>query len=332
MMTSREVILRTLGFEGPDRLARTLPEPYGSDVSGIGMSPSPDARPRMGVDEWGAVWENIGVSNLGQVKDYPLKDWRDFDRLTVPDVREAKRWEGLPAIEEKRRGGLFVTGGGVSLYERVHFIRGLENTWIDIYEAPEELGRLIDILADMNVYAVGRYAEAGADGIMWCDDWGLQDRLMIAPEDWRRIWKPRYERVYRAAHEAGLRTLLHSCGHIVDILEDLIEIGLDCIQMDQQENMGLETLGERFGGRITFWCPVDIQSTMARGDPAEVRAYCRRMVEALGTRKGGFIAGHYGDPAGAGHTQEAIDAMCDEFMKISRERYEGNVAGGAVDV
>jgi hypothetical protein len=42
------------------------------------MDPSPDACPTNGVDEWGAVWENIGVSQLGQVKDFPLKDWNDI--------------------------------------------------------------------------------------------------------------------------------------------------------------------------------------------------------------------------------------------------------------
>lgn len=81
--------------------------------------------------------------------------------------------------------------------------------------------------------------------------------------------------------------------------------------------MDLELLGERFSGRIAFWCPVDIQKTMARGNLNEIRAYCHRMVECLGTPEGGFIATWYGDPVGAGHTQEAIDAICSEMMEIS---------------
>jgi hypothetical protein len=105
----------------------------------------------------------------------------------------------------------------------------------------------------------------------------------------------------------------------VEILDDLIEIGLDVIQMDQQENMGLELLGERYGGRITFWCPVDIQATMVRGTVEEIRAYCRRMVRVLGRPEGGFIARWYSDPAGAGHRREAIDAAAGEFVRLSRE-------------
>ena len=320
MMCGREVVRRAVRFEGPDRLPRSLPEDYGSDFAWVGMSPSPDWRPGSGRDEWGALWTNIGISHMGEVKEFPLRSWRDLDKLEIPDIREPRRWEAVEGARE-RAGDKFLLAGGISLYERVHFIRGLENTWADIYQAPEKLAQLIDILVDMNLYAVERYAEAGADGYIWCDDWGLQDRLMITPDSWRELWKPRYARVYQAAHQAGLLTFLHSCGHVVKILDDLIDAGLDVIQMDQQENMGLELLGERFAGRLTFWCPVDIQNTMARGNPDEVRAYVRRMVGTLATPRGGFICGYYSDHVGAGHTQEAIEAMCLEFLRVSDERY-----------
>ncbi|HUT18017.1 MAG TPA: uroporphyrinogen decarboxylase family protein [Anaerolineae bacterium] len=324
-MDSRTVVARTIRFQGAERLPWDFPEPYGTDFSSIGMSPSPDYRPRQGVDEWGAVWANIGVCNLGQVADHPLKDWAQLDGMVVPDIAEPRRWEGLAGARQ-RAGSKFLLASGISIYERVHFIRGLENTWTDIYDAPEQLGRLIDVLVEMNLYAIERYAAAGADGYIFCDDWGLQGSLMISPKAWRAIWRPRYARIYEAAHQAGLLTFLHSCGYIVDILEDLIEVGLDVIQMDQQENMGLELLGERFGGRITFYSPVDIQQTMAHGTLDEIRAYCREMVRHLGRPEGGFIPKWYGDPAGAGHRQEAIDAMCDEFLRLSAE-YEQGVPG-----
>jgi len=318
MMTSREVVARTIRFEGADRLPYDLPDKYGTDFAGVGMMPSPDARPSEGVDEWGAVWENIGVCRLGEVKEFPLKDWKDFDKQLIPDIREPRRWSMLEGARE-RAGDKFLLADGISIYERVHFIRGLENTWLDIHEHPGELAMLLDILVDMNLYAIERYAEAGADGYIFCDDWGLQERLMISPKSWRELWKPRYARIYAAAHDAGMLTFLHSCGHIVAILDDLIEIGLDVIHMDQQENMGLALLGERFGGRLTFFAPVDIQQTMAHGTLDDIRAYCRAMGEHLGRPNGGFIPRWYGDPVGAGHRPEAIDAMCEEFLAMSRE-------------
>jgi uroporphyrinogen-III decarboxylase len=172
----------------------------------------------------------------------------------------------------------------------------------------------------MNLAAIQKYSQAGVDGYIFADDWGLQNRLMISPQAWRTLWKPRYARIFAAAHDAGLATFLHSCGHIVDILDDLIEIGLDAIHMDQQENMGLELLGQRFGGRLTFFAPVDIQNTMAKGSLADIRQYCHTMADLLGRELGGFIPRWYSDPQGAGHRPEAITAMCEEFLTINLKR------------
>lgn len=321
-MYSRDLVVKTIRFQNPRGLAMTLPEKYRNDFNFQGPNPSPDARCSKGVDEWGAVWDNIGVCSLGEVKQFPLMDWDDFPKLHIPDVTEKRRWAGIEQAREKA-GDRFLCGGGFSIYERLHFIRSLENTWIDIYENPDKLCELMDILTDMNLYAIQQYGKNQFDGFMFCDDWGLQDSLMISPDHWRELWKPRYKRIYTAAHDAGLLTVLHSCGYITDILEDLIEAGLDVIQMDQQLNMGLDLLHKRFAGRITFYCPVDIQATMVYGSSRTIRDYCREMVSKLGTPKGGFIAGYYSSPQSVGHTPQAIQAMCEEFMQIHREIEQG---------
>ena len=319
-MTSKENVIETIRFGNPERMPYNLPEKYGTDFAFTGLTPSPDDRPQgkgISTDEWGAVWENIGICSFGEVKEYPLKDWKYLSSLNIPDITDRRRWEILEGART-RAGEKFLLGHGISIYERVHFVRGLENTWMDIYQAPEQLCKLIDVLVEMNLYTIEKYAEAGVDGLIFCDDWGLQDRLMISPDMWREIWKPRYKRIYQAAHENGIFTFLHSCGNIVDILDDLIEIGLDVIHMDQQENMGLELLGKRFGGRITFYSPVDIQQVMTQGTLDEIRAYCRKMVKILGRPNGGFIPRWYADPVGAGHSQEAVEAMCQEFLLLSQ--------------
>lgn len=317
-MNSRELVARTLRFNNYERLPYDFPEKYGSDFYWTGMSPSPDDRPsKGGRDEWGALWQTMGTSQLGEVKEFPLKSWDDYASLTIPDIADPQRWQVLEGLRQ-RAGDRFILASGISIYERVHFLRGLENTWADIYQATTELERLIDLLVEMNLAAIEKYARAGADGFITCDDWGLQTRLMISPKAWRAIWKPRYARIYQACHDAGLYTFLHSCGYIVDILDDLIEIGLDAIHMDQQENMGLELLGSRFGGRLTFFSPVDIQCTLARGNPDEIRTYSRQMLSLLGRPGGGFIPRWYSDPAGAGHTPEGVDAMCEEFLRLGQ--------------
>ena len=322
MQTPRDVILNTVTFKGPDRFGFDFPEPYRSDFCWVAMSPSPDIRPRGHnvADEWGAVWGNIGVSAVGEVKQSPLESWDGFSTMHIPDIREPSRYADIRKGRAKA-GGKFLIGFGVSLYERVHFMRGLENAWCDIHTDPEKLCEFIDVLVDMNLYAFEQYGKAGFDGVLIGDDWGLQDRLAVSPQKWRELWKPRYAKVFMKAHELGMRTFLHSCGYITDILDDLIDIGLDVVHMDQQENMGLNVLGKRFGGRLTFFCPVDIQTVMPRGNHDEIRAYCRHLVKAFATPQGGFIPRWYTDPRGVGHSEEAIKVMCEEFLKLSKEVY-----------
>jgi uroporphyrinogen-III decarboxylase len=163
---------------------------------------------------------------------------------------------------------------------------------------------------------IKHYARLGFDGYLFSDDWGLQDKLMISPEKWREFWKPAYTKIFKAVHEEGMLTFLHSCGYILEIFDDLIEAGLDVAQLDQQLNMGLDALGA-YKGRITFWCPVDIQAVMPNATMDEIKQYCHEMFAALATRQGGFIAQWYADPKGSGHSQEAVDTMCREFLTLN---------------
>ena len=319
-MTSREVVKRTLSFQSPDRYAYDFPEPFGSDFYNTGIDPSPDARPRQGLDDWGCLWECLGNTQLGEVKDSPLKDWKDFDKLTVPVVGRDDAFKNIRKAKENA-GDKYILANIMSMYERVHFVRGLENTWCDTIDEPDNLKMFVGLLADINIEILDGYKGHGLDGVIFCDDWGLQNRLMISPDSWRAIWKPEYKRVFDAAHNLNLNVWMHSCGYISDIMGDLIEIGLDAVHMDQQNNMDLDLLKRDFRGRITFFSPVDIQLMMKMDGLAGVRSYCRKMSECLGTKEGGFIPRWYTDPAGVGHTKDYIDAMCEEFLLISREIY-----------
>lgn len=159
-------------------------------------------------------------------------------------------------------------------------------------------GLLLDKMADIAINAVKHFAAIGADGIFSCDDWGLQDRPMVSPAIFRDFFKPRYAKVYRYAQECGMLTFLHSCGYIIDLLEDFIK-----------------ELSRRFGGRLCFWCPVDIQQTMVKGTLEDIRAYARGLIESFGKFNGGFIAKWYPSPDAVGHSQERIKVMSEAFVE-----------------
>jgi ribulose 1,5-bisphosphate synthetase/thiazole synthase len=148
------------------------------------------------------------------------------------------------------------------------------------------------------------------------DDCGLQDRLMVSLDLIEEFFVPHYRQNWKLAHDLGMDVWMHSCGYIIDMLPMLIEAGLNVIQMDQQENMGLENLNDKVGGRIAFWCPVDVQKTMVDGTMDDIREYVRRMINTIGSHNGGLVSMAYSSPDACGHSPEKTAAMCSAFREL----------------
>ena len=316
MMTSRELVERAVTFTRPERVPRALPEPWGTDFFGVGAGPDPDWKPSVeGEDEWGCVWKKLGNRTMGQVKIHPLDDYAKLDDFPFPNYDLPVRYDAARERVTQAGDKFILASIPLSLIHRLDYLRGNANAMMDPYDHPDDLGRLLDRMADITLDALRHLADLGVHGVISCDDWGLQDRLFIHPDTFRAFFKPRYKRVYDYAHERGIRTFLHSCGYIVEILDDLIDAGLDVIQMDQQENMGVDLLGKRFGGRLAFWCPVDIQQTMVHGTLDEIRAYARKLIDTLGCFNGGFISKWYPAPQAVDHSDERVQAMAKAFVE-----------------
>lgn len=328
-MTGCERVTKAAKFSGPDRIPLgVMPQGYPSDLLGVGASPEPGHPPvdRSGtswIDEFGCIWQRLhGDKSMGQVTGHPLPDYAGLKDFRFPDYTSPLRYEDARrAVESNREGRFVMAHAPISLIHRLEYLRGHQAAWTDPYEHPDELRSLLDRLADIAIDAIDHFARIGAHGIHSCDDWGLQDRPMVSPAMFAEFWAPVYHRIYRHAHDLGLLTFLHSCGHIADLLPHFIEAELDVIQMDQQENMGVEHLSTRFGGNLCFWCPVDIQHTMITGSTENVRAYARLLMDSFGRFNGGFMAQWYASPAAVGHTQEKIDAMCREFVEYGAKFY-----------
>ena len=132
------------------------------------------------------------------------------------------------------------------------------------------------------------WAKTEVDALTFMDDWGSQQALLIAPELWRELFKPFYADYIALAHAHGKYAFMHSDGWITDIIPDLIEIGLDALN-SQLFCMGVEELGSRFAGELTFWGEMDRQQLLPRATTAEIAEAAGRMRAAL-HRGGGLIA------------------------------------------
>jgi uroporphyrinogen decarboxylase len=86
--------------------------------------------------------------------------------------------------------------------------------------------------------------------------------------------------------------LFHTCGSVVDILGDLVDIGVDVLHPVQVTARGMdpETLKAEWGDQMAFWGAIDTQRTLCTGSVEEVRSEVEQRIEVLG-RGGGYVVG-----------------------------------------
>ncbi|HUV08675.1 MAG TPA: uroporphyrinogen decarboxylase family protein, partial [Spirochaetia bacterium] len=109
----------------------------------------------------------------------------------------------------------------------------------------------------------------------------------------RELIKPRHLKYFQLMHDlSDAKVFFHSCGSVADILDDLVEIGVDVLHPVQVSARGMEPrrLKARYGGRLAFWGAIDTQHVLPNGSPGDVRAEVERRIEELG-QGGGYILG-----------------------------------------
>lgn len=321
-------MLRTLEYGGPERVAASFPAPYWNDFSRVNYALEGFSRHWHHVsagrqeylDEWGNTWARVDATSMGEVAKGVLEDWGHLDRLSLPDLANPANFAPVRAACNDRANDRFRIGGLPGFpFNIARKMRRLDQFLMDILLSPEKAKHLLLRIENLLAEVIVRYAESGTDAIMFPEDWGTQLSLMIRPDVWRAIFKPGFVRLCRVAHEQGIKVFMHSCGKTTDIIPDLIDAGVDLLQFDQPRLHGLDVLA-RFHGHITFWCPVDIQTTLQTRDEAAIEADAREMIEKIGGPDGGFIAGYYGDNSSIGLDPHWQDVACRAFCKYGDYR------------
>lgn len=325
--TSREIVRRAIEFDSPPRIPYSFIEPLESDflelaaiVSAVGTGSNTRAVPKgkLVFDEWGVGWRGSGRA-WGHADICPLADLSALDSYQFPTPLNPELVATAAMVAKTgAEAGKYVVGPDpINSFERMRSLMGFDNVMVAMYADRDRFEQLFDKLTDMTVEVIDAFASAGnVHAFMSWDDWGLQTSLQIKPAYWREMFKPRYARLAKACHDNGMHYILHSCGYIVDIIPDFIEIGLDVLQIDQPRLLGVERMAREFGGKICFWDCVDIQwSTSDEATLEEVEKEARLMVEQLGRFNGGFIARQYPQPRDINMSPEWHRAIYEAFME-----------------
>ncbi len=237
-------------------------------------------------DEWGCTWVNLQEGVVGEIKDPLIKKWDDIDTLRLPE--ELLTLDREAVNDYCRRVDTFVLQGTCARpFERLQFLRKTENLYLDLAERSGGLKRLIEKVHGFYLEEMELWATTEIDALFFMDDWGSQQALLISPDMWRQLFKPLYKDYIDLAHAAGKKVFMHSDCYIIDVIPDLIELGLDALN-SQLFCMGVENL-EQFRGKICFWGEIDRQHLLPHGTEEEIKTAVRDVYQYL-YRDGDVIA------------------------------------------
>jgi uroporphyrinogen decarboxylase len=237
-------------------------------------------------DPFGVVWDrsvdkDIGVVVSPQLTEPTLAGYR------FPDPCAGIFFDDIPAMLARQPDCFRVFPIGFSLYERAWTLRGMENLMMDFIENPGFVRDLLRAIADFNLAQVRHALTYDIDGIYFGDDWGQQQGLQMGPGLWHEFIEPELRRMYRTVRAAGKFVLIHSCGDVDELFDDLVAAGVNCFNPFQPEVMNVAELIPRYRGRLAFHGGLSTQRTLPYGTVADVRAETRSLIQ-LG-RGGGYI-------------------------------------------
>lgn len=278
-------------------------------------------------DNWGCVWRCEIEGLEGIVDGHPLDDWSALETYLPPDPllvgdRGPVDWESSRRHVAAAKEHGHLTSGGTAhgfMFMRMYYLRGFEDLMLDFTTEPPELQKLIDLIGLHTRTIVDQWLSMGVDVVEFAEDLGTQTASVLSPSTFHKWITPAYKSLMQPCKQAGALVALHSDGHVMELMDEFLEAGVDIINPQDLCN-GIDDLAREVKGRMCLRLDIDRQSVVPYGTRKEIRDLIEEEVRKLGSPQGGleFICGVY-PPTPA----ENVDALCSALEEFRTYWWQG---------
>jgi uroporphyrinogen decarboxylase len=219
-----------------------------------------------------------------------ITTWEDFERYPWPKAEDADYYP-LEYLARTLPEGMAVIARAGGILEQVMWLVGYESFALLIYDDPALIQALFDKVEEIFLPVARSLAQMDRVMALWMgDDMGYRTATMIAPQHLRQYVFPIQKKIAAITHEQGLPFMLHSCGQLEAVMEDLIDdVAIDCKHSFEDVIVPVEDFSRRYGERISVIGGVDVD-LLCRGSEAQIRQRTRTILEACAPTRG-YILG-----------------------------------------
>ena len=318
----RDTLLRTIRFERPNYIPMTFHinaacwDHYDQDALQQLMAEHPflfpnfqpaltplaveyDANARADApytDDFGCEWHTTMNGIVGSVLRHPLADMGKYPTYQLPDPEHSNGlgsmdWAAFEAEVARQKAAGEMTYGDLRhghTFQQLCDIRGYMDTLMDLSDGEEDTLDLLERLCRFNLSQIHHFLKADVDMVRIPEDLGMQTGPMISPALFRQYIKPLYQRMLQPVREAGKLVHMHSDGDIRTLVDDIIDGGVDVINLQDCVN-GVDWIGGKFRGKTCVDLDIDRQNITRFGTPKDIDAHIRHCIETVGCKEGGLM-------------------------------------------
>lgn len=257
-----------------------------------GIEETPHEKDEIYKDEWGVTYRKNGWPIIAQI-DTPVKSREDWEKYNFPPVDTPYRLRIFKDTKGANSGDLAIVLGALGPFTMLSwYIMDFETLSITMYTDPEMIHEMNEAVLKWTLDVIRlAIADGGVDCVQISDDWGGTNSLLISPDDFRTFFVPYFRRLVEGIKETGVPVIMHNDGRIWDVLDDLVDCGIDGLHpVERAAGMDLKKVKEKYKGKLTPVGNINNKITMASADPEDVRKEVLECIKEAGADGGYIIA------------------------------------------
>ncbi|SFB18843.1 Uroporphyrinogen decarboxylase (URO-D) [Acetitomaculum ruminis DSM 5522] len=329
MLTKKQNLLETIRGGKPDRIV--------NQFEYVALMFDPCTLEAMGKVQKGGSWLNGWGVRIEFPENVPgmfpdtspehvvikdIVDWKKY--VKAPNTKFSdEAWQAcLDQVKDVDRNEVFIAPFvAPGIFEKIHYLMGMEEAMINFYEEPEAMHELIEYLTDYELDVAKEICDhLHPDALFHHDDWGSQLSSFLSPAMFEEFIEPAYKKIYGYYKEHGVELIVHhSDSYGENLIPSMIRMGIDIWQGIMSTN-NIKAAIENYGGKISFQGGID-NGKVDREDWTKEKVWA----EAKNNIDTNY-SGHYFIPATVMGEPGSIypgvyDAVSEYIAKVNAEKY-----------